>query len=218
VTGATVPDEGLAILRRLAAGNRRFVAGRLEHPRQDPVRRKELAGGQDPDVILVTCSDSRVDPDALFDAGLGDIFAIENAGGLVFALEQEASLDMASIEYMARHYGEAGRCGVLLVLAHTHCGAVAASLAAADGGGAGSPHLDLLVSTIAANVPGPVRAEPGPGNRRAAEANADAVLRSVCEGSAIVRQAVVDGHLVCLTATYDLETGHVHFPAWAGGS
>ena len=192
-------------------GNERFVEGRLEHPHQNPARRQELAGSQDPDVILVTCSDSRVDADALFDMGLGDIFAIENAGDLVFAQGQEASLDMASIEYMANHYRHADRCGVLLVLAHTHCGAVATTLATPARQTTGSPHLDLLVDTIRTNLPVEARAEPGPGNRHAVDANAAAVLQSILQRSKIVRQAVAGGHLLALTATYDLETGWVHF-------
>lgn len=211
--GRPVPAEGLAIVRRLVEGNHRFVEGRLEHPNQDPARRRELAECQDPDVILVTCSDSRVDPNALFDAGLGDIFAVENAGGLVFARGQGASLDMASIEFMARHYGRTGRCGVLLVMAHTHCGAVATTLETPDGDSTGSPHLDLLVSTIRGNIPKAVQGDPGPGQRHAVDANAAAVLQSVMAGSPIARRAVNDGHLFALAATYDVETGRVHFPA-----
>jgi len=206
------PAAGLAIVRRLAEGNGRFVDGTLSHPHQDAARRAELAAGQDPDVIVVTCSDSRVAPEVLFDAGLGDLFAIENAGGLVCAQGQEASTDLASVEYMVDHFRQRRRCGVLLALAHTHCGAVATTLGLEAGEAAGSPHLDLLVQTIRSNIPAAVRRDPGPGNRRAVDANAGAVLASIRQGSEIVRRTEAEGLLLALVATYDLESGRVYFP------
>ena len=209
---APAPAEGLAILRRLIAGNRRFAEGRLEHPHLDPGRRREVSAGQDPDAIVVTCSDSRVAAEALFDAGLGDIFTIENAGNQVLARGRETSLELASIEYMASHYLRTGRCGVLVVMAHTHCGAVAAALETPAGASAGSPHLDLLVCTIREGLPAAAQADPGPGHRHAVAANAEAVLQSVQEHSDIARRAVDGGHLLALSATYDLETGRVAFP------
>ncbi len=211
IQGETVSPEGLEILQRLIEGNKRFVAGVLQHPRQDAHTRAEVARGQHPDVILVTCSDSRVAPDCVFDAGLGDIFSIENAGGLVIAAGEDTSLDIASVEYMVQRYEEEGRCGALVVMGHTHCGAIFAAVHTPEGKSAGSPHLDLLVQSVRENIPFEVLRDPGPGLERAVKANNCAVLNSLLEKSAIVRHALESGHLVAVQATYELESGQVIF-------
>src|SRR4051794_23327829 len=70
---AVTPDAAVALLK---AGNARFVAGKMEHPDQTQARRTELAGGQHPYAIVLSCADSRVPPEVVFDAGLGDLFVV----------------------------------------------------------------------------------------------------------------------------------------------
>ncbi|WP_336660958.1 carbonic anhydrase [Leucobacter sp. USHLN153] len=102
----------------LVDGNRRFIQGGPQHPRQDVERRNELANGQDPDAALFGCSDSRLSAEIIFDAGLGDLFIARNMGHVV------AESITASMEYAVANLGVA----VIIVLAHDSCGAVAAAI------------------------------------------------------------------------------------------
>lgn len=107
------------VLARLAEGNARYVAGR---PYSGDVtadaRRKGAQDGQAPYAIVLTCSDSRVIPEVIFDAGLGELFVIRVAGNVVDRHQ------LGSIEYAEEHLG----CNLIVVLGHTHCGAVEAAI------------------------------------------------------------------------------------------
>lgn len=105
-------------LNKLKKGNKRFVEQRLKHPDSDKKRRVEMMKGQHPFVAILSCSDSRVPPEIIFDQGLGDIFEIRNAGNV---LNKHV---IGSIEYAVMH------CGVKLVviMGHEDCGAVNATL------------------------------------------------------------------------------------------
>lgn len=106
------------IRQRLLAGNGRYLTC-------DGARRVETAlNGQHPFAIVVCCSDSRVIPEEIFSAGIGDLFVIRVAGNVL------DNHQIGSIEYAAAHL----HCGYILLLAHTGCGAVAAAL---EGGGEG---------------------------------------------------------------------------------
>lgn len=102
----------------LIAGNRRFISGDLQHPRQNVERRRETALGQLPDAALFGCSDSRLSAEIIFDCGLGDLFIARNMGHVV------AESITASMEYAVTELGVA----VIVVLAHDTCGAVAAAI------------------------------------------------------------------------------------------
>ena len=104
-------------LARLKAGNARFVAGKLEHPRQTAARRTELATSQHPFAVVLACADSRTSPGLLFDEGLGDVFVVRVAGNV---LNNEL---LGSIEYAVEHLGTQ----LVVVLGHERCGAVAAA-------------------------------------------------------------------------------------------
>ena len=108
-------DEALA---KLTAGNKRFVELEQKHPDEDKKRRKEMIKGQHPFVVILSCSDSRVPPEIIFDQGLGDIFEIRNAGNV---LDDHV---IGSIEYAVMH------CGVklIVIMGHQDCGAIAATL------------------------------------------------------------------------------------------
>ena len=104
------------ILDTLSEGNTRFVSGRSKGPDTSPAHRKTLLMGQRPMAAVVSCADSRVSPEIIFDQGLGDLFILRTAGNLVDQLELE------SIDYAVRHLS----VSVVLILGHTHCGAVTA--------------------------------------------------------------------------------------------
>ena len=103
---------------RLKEGNDRFVAGRMIRPEQSPEARLRLSTGQKPFAVVVTCSDSRLPPEVIFDQGLGDLFVVRVAGNIV----DEAGL--GSIEYAIEHLDTP----LIVVLGHEKCGAVSATL------------------------------------------------------------------------------------------
>ena len=106
-------------LENLEKGNQRYVNDQLEHPRRDLERRESLQSSQAPFATVLTCSDSRVSPEVIFDQGLGDIFVVRVAGNVAGQIEQE------SIEYSAVYLGSS----LIFVLGHENCGAVKAVLA-----------------------------------------------------------------------------------------
>ena len=114
------PDisDPAAALARLKEGNARFVAGRMIRPDQSPEARLRLSDGQKPFAVVVTCSDSRVPPEVIFDQGLGDLFVVRVAGNIV----DEAGL--GSVEYAVGQLNTP----LIVVLGHEKCGAVSATL------------------------------------------------------------------------------------------
>jgi carbonic anhydrase len=119
IFGATDAPKGPAadeVLRDLAAGNARFGAGHSKHPHMDLRRLHEVAAAQHPRAVVLTCSDSRVLPEVIFDHGIGDLFVVRVAGNIA------NNDEVASCEYAIEHFD----CPVLLVLGHSNCGAVSA--------------------------------------------------------------------------------------------
>jgi carbonic anhydrase len=110
------PDTALQLLKE---GNARFVSDRIEHPHSGIMRRFEVAGGQHPFAAVVTCSDSRVPPEIIFDQGIGDLFVVRIAGNIL----EPAGL--GSLVYAVRHLD----CRLIMVMGHESCGAVKTSLA-----------------------------------------------------------------------------------------
>lgn len=110
------PEEALA---RLSEGNKKYIEAKNTVGDISFERRKlTLARGQHPYAVIVTCSDSRVVPEAIFSAGIGDLFVIRIAGNVM------DDHQLGSIEYAAEHLG----ASLIVVLGHTHCGAVDAAI------------------------------------------------------------------------------------------
>ncbi|MDE3158057.1 MAG: carbonic anhydrase [Acidobacteriota bacterium] len=105
-------------LKLLLEGNQRFAEGKPVRPNQDTARRVALAGGQQPFAAILSCSDSRIPPEIIFDRGLGGLFIVRNAGNVAGPLAVE------SLHFATAHLGTR----LVLVLGHTKCGAVAATL------------------------------------------------------------------------------------------
>lgn len=106
-------------LEKLKAGNARYLVSETAVGEVSPsVRRQTLTEGQHPYAIVICCSDSRVIPEAIFSAGIGDLFVIRVAGNVI------DNHQLGSIEYAADHLG----CKLIVVLGHDHCGAVDAAL------------------------------------------------------------------------------------------
>ncbi|MGL4606247.1 MAG: carbonic anhydrase [Eubacteriaceae bacterium] len=125
-------------LKKLVAGNKNYVDSGSNTGVISKERRLETSkNGQSPYAVVITCSDSRVPPEHIFSAGIGDLFVIRTAGNVI------GDFELGSIEYGVAHLG----AKVILVLGHTHCGAVAAAM---SGHGAGyiQKILDEIVPVI----------------------------------------------------------------------
>lgn len=133
-------NKDLTSLEKLTEGNKRFLTENSVHPHQNKKTVLENQDGQKPFAVVITCSDSRVSPEILFDQGIGDLFVIRNAGNLI------SDIDMGSIEYAVEHLNTK----LIVVLGHTECGAVKAYINDKDGAYKKHfSHIDNIVETIA---------------------------------------------------------------------
>jgi len=111
-----IDESKFSPLQKLEEGNKRFAAGKPVHPDETLERLRELKKGQHPFAIVVSCSDSRVPAELVFDQGLGDIFSIRTAGNVM------GDYELGSIEYAVEHLN----CKLIVVLGHKDCGAIKA--------------------------------------------------------------------------------------------
>ena len=191
-------------LERLQRGNERFVAGKPIAPNQDAFRRTTTAKeGQKPYATILSCADSRVPLELMFDAGIGDLFVVRVAGNTTY-------FDQAgTIEYGAGHLGS----NLLVVLGHTKCGAVNAVV----GGGHAEGNIGALVANIVPPVT-KVKAE-NPGltgdalANKAIEANTWQSIEDLFKISPIMRTMVKEKKVKVVGALYDIESGTVN---WMG--
>ena len=192
------PKQALA---RLMAGNARFVRGRLEAPHAIAERRADVAGGQEPFAILLTCADSRVPPEHIFDQSLGDIFVCRVAGNIL------GSRLVGSMEYAVKHF----HSPLLMVLGHQRCGAVKDTVKLVEKGAKAPGSIQKVVDAIAPIVRATKRGSLGDEAYldRVIRANANAVARALPRRSRIVAHAVGAGKLRVLAAEYSLDTGKV---------
>lgn len=181
-------------LKRLAEGNQRYVVGNTAHPNQTIDRRKEVVGGQNPFAVVLTCSDSRVPPEILFDQGIGDLFVIRNAGNIL------DDIVIGSIEYAVEHLG----VKLVVVLGHQFCGAVTA----ASQGGEAPGHIHSVVEAIQPAVE-KAKGQAGDLVVNAIRANVDLVTDQLASSEPIMAEFVKGHGLKVVGAIYNLETGAV---------
>lgn len=184
-------------LERLKAGNARYVEHRRERPNADEARRASLTEGQEPFAIVLSCADSRVIPEMIFDQGLGDLFVIRVAGNIS---DNEAVL--GSIEYAAVHLG----VNLIIVLGHQSCGAVTAAVQ-------GDPtdlHIDELVRAISPAVE-IARATQGDLVDNAIRANARYVADHLRTTGPVLGDLARDRGMQVLAGYYRLDNGAVEF-------
>ena len=192
-------------LQALKEGNRRYALGR-QQAQDGNARRKELLEGQAPFATILGCSDSRVPAELVFDQGLGDLFVIRIAGNVV-APSQIGSVEFASEFFKTR---------LVVVLGHTQCGAVQATLERHQGGlDARSHNLDAIVDRISPAVIDLLKAqdrlEPEQLMQAAVRANIQASVQRLRHGSPFLESLVQSGELLIVGAEYSLETGVVEF-------
>jgi carbonic anhydrase len=193
-------------LARLREGNRRFVDGvRSLGALVTQTQRAALAAEQRPFAIVLGCSDSRVPAELIFDQGLGDLFVIRVAGNIV------APSQVGSVEFAADRFGTP----LVVVLGHTQCGAVQATLEEVRSRSSRSPNLRSIVDRIRPSVETLLATSLGNDDgrllRAAVRANVRASADHLRHGSALLEQLIHDGKLTVVGAEYSLETGEVDF-------
>lgn len=195
-----VPPEDALLL--LTDGNRRFATGVPAHFQEDARRRAITArDGQHPFAVILTCADSRVPPELLFDQGIGCLFVARVAGNVARTDE------VATIEYAVGHLGTR----LVVVLGHTHCGAVTAVV---EGAGV-SPNLRELVAPIGPAVDSARINNLGAHGAELVElairANVRKTIADIHQLSPEISQLVASGRVQIVGAIYDIEAGTVEW-------
>jgi len=194
-------------LQRLQEGNRRFVSGvRSVDTLVKQLQRADLVAGQAPFAIILGCSDSRVPAELIFDQGLGDLFVIRVAGNIV------APSQIGSVEFAVERFGTP----LVVVLGHTMCGAVIATLDDLEcPSEARSSNVLSIVNRIRPTVEPlfetELRRNPGQLLETAIRANILAATNHLRHGSAMLEQLIQNGNLTIVGAEYSLESGEVAF-------
>ena len=188
-------------LKKLLDGNRSYVSNRMTmQSASGPETRQALAAGQRPYAVILSCSDSRVPPEIIFDKGLGEIFVVRVAGNI------PDPIVIGSIEYAVEHFGSP----LIMVLGHSRCGAVKAAVEATghEHGGIGA-----IVNTISPAVRLAKEKTKGADKSRLVEAavemNVRLTAKSLVEHSKTIRSLVDSGKIKIVGAKYDLDDGMV---------
>lgn len=181
----TDANEALA---RLKEGNERFVNDESELINVSSERRTQLEEGQHPYAVVLSCSDSRVTPTAIFNAGLGEIFDIRVAGNVVDDDE------LGSIEYGVEHC----HAPLLVIMGHENCGAVTAAYDIVQNGTEVTGKTELLLDKVLDNIEGATSLE------EAIDMNTNAIYEQVMENE-VVKELVESGSLKVVKAHYDLD-------------
>ena len=205
MTAENVPaPEGL---RRLTEGNQRFASNvRSIASLVSQERRGDLAMQQAPFAIVLGCSDSRAPAEIVFDLGLGDLFVIRVAGNIV------APSQVGSVEFAAERFG----IRLVVVMGHTHCGAIDATIDAIENPREPASRnllsiVDRIRPSIAAIVEAGVAKDRTALAHLAVRANVRASADHLRHGSHILEQLTLGHGLVVVGAEYDIETGVVDF-------
>jgi carbonic anhydrase len=190
---AASPDK---IWSELMAGNQRFVSGKLK-PEPVVSIRAEWTKTQHPRAMVLSCADSRVPPELVFDQTLGELFVVRTAGNIA------GPLGLASLEYAVEHLGTT----LLVVMGHTKCGAVTA---ACSGEKMPTPNLQAMVDQIEPAVAAVKSSITGDARIEAAiKENVHQSAANVLAQSEVLRHAKEQGRLMIIEAEYQLDTGEV---------
>ncbi|MFO0666941.1 MAG: carbonic anhydrase [Polyangiaceae bacterium] len=197
--------EAADALVMLQEGNLRFQKNvRSIDALASQARRDALTSGQSPQAIVLSCSDSRVPSEIVFDCGLGDLFVVRVAGNVA------APSLVGSVEFAAATFGTQ----LVVVMGHTGCGAIAATVRALSGD---SPSLSENIHDIVERITPAVRPLLSAGTsgsellRLATRANVLQTAEHLRRGSRMLEDYIRTGKLVVVGAEYSLETGAVDF-------
>lgn len=197
-------EEALDLLKN---GNQRFVHGETNHTKLlTHQQRAEMAEHQNPFAIVLGCSDSRVPAEMVFDQGLGDLFVIRVAGNIV------APSQVGSVEFAAESF----HCPIVIVLGHTHCGAIHSTIEALrNPDKTSSANLMSIVNRVRPSVEILMQTELKDDLEKlsvhAIRSNVFASVNQLRHGSAVLEGLIAQGKLKVVGAEYSLETGEVTF-------
>src|SRR6516164_9269843 len=186
-------DEALS---RLLNGDKRFAAGKSEEPHGAALleRRHALAKEQKPFAVILSCSDSRVPPELVFDVSLGDIFVVRTAGEVV------DEVVLGSIEYAIEHLGT----HLIVVLGHQRCGAVSAAVSGATDTGDIPDVLKAILPAVEET-----KGQSGDPIDNAVRANARDIAKRLQNAGPIIAPLAKTGELKIVAAYYSLDTGQI---------
>lgn len=175
-------------LKKLKEGNQRYLSAATNPGDISPqIRQNTCENGQSPYAIVVTCSDSRVIPEGIFSAGIGELFVIRVAGNVIDKHQ------LGSIEYSADHLGSP----LVVVLGHTHCGAVGAAVTSSPGG---------FVKYITDEIKKAIGDEKD--ELKASKLNVQRSVEMIKDG---LKEMVESGKLTVCGAIYQIDSGEVEF-------
>ena len=195
---AVTANEALARLKR---GNARFLAGKSHFPRLQKQVLAALAKGQQPYATILGCSDSRVPPELVFDAGFGELFIVRVAGNVL------GPSIAGTLQYAGLHL----HTPLFVVMGHEGCGAVQAALASRFHGARQASRIEVLLENILPALDGLDAKQPPEALMRAAvEANVRWTVRAILE-SPEGKARAAEGVMKAIGAVYELSTGRVRF-------
>ncbi len=181
-------------LKILKEGNARFVKDQLDRKLQDSDRRESTTSEQNPFAIILSCADSRVVPELIFDTGLGELFVVRVAGNIANISS------VASIEFAVANLGSK----LIVVLGHQNCGAVTAAVE----GGSNGDNLNRLLKHI---KPAIISLKHGSTINEIGKKNAELTAKELKSKSSIIKNAVSSGDVEIVSAYYNLDSGKVDF-------
>ncbi len=187
-------------MQRLKEGNLRFRESRPRHPDQSLERLHEIEIAQHPFAAVISCSDSRVPPELIFDQGLGDLFVIRNGGNIV------ADYELASVEYAVEYL----QVQLVVILGHSHCGAIEAYLEHEHD--TLHNHIQRIVDYIKAeHEEQQVPAAAANRLQRCIEANVWHGVHTVTNSAPTLSPLCQQNKLIVVGAMYDMHSGEVHW-------
>ncbi|MEU9478064.1 carbonic anhydrase [Streptomyces sp. NPDC048191] len=198
VSPSVRPTTPATAFARLMEGNERWVSGNLQHPDRDPNRRQLVAQQQEPFAAVLSCIDSRVPPELLFDTGLGDLYVMRTGGQAV------GPVVTGSVEYGPM----TSDTPLVVVLGHQRCGAVKAAYQSLRDGKPLPGNLEAIVQALRPAYEQALReggADPVETMTRAQAKSTATALRSNRDLAPLVRK----GSLAVVGGYYSLDTGKV---------
>lgn len=191
----------LSPLQKLEEGNKRFASGKPVHPDETLERIRELKKGQHPFVAVVSCSDSRVPAELVFDQGLGDIFSIRTAGNVI------GDYELGSIEYAVEHLD----CKLIVIMGHKDCGAIKAFISS-KGHYDHPDHIKNIINYIEReNEEKSLKVTHNLTVDKAIDANIAHGVTFLKTAEPILKERFDHNKITIIGALYDIESGKVTF-------
>jgi carbonic anhydrase len=183
-------------LQKLIEGNKRYKNGEAIHPNQSAECRAESANAPHPFAVILSCSDSRVPTEIIFDCGIGDLFVVRNAGNVI---NDEV---LGSIEYAVEYFG----VRLIVVLGHNRCGAVSAAVQTGNFPG----HINSLIDAL---QPALEKAKKQSGDliENTVNENVAMAVQKLKSSGAVIEPFIHHGTLKIIGATYNMDDGSISF-------